>query len=257
MSKRFNVGRASETGLTAAFLAQSGFTGPTYIFEAKWGGFLGTYAREQQNPEALIQNLGNSFGIMRSGIKPYAACRDIHSSLDVILAAKSTHNLSPCDIERIEIRLIPEMLQMIGGKEPPRNRFEAQLNLRYSIGVALTTGRAFIEEFEAPYLDMKEVLQLAEKVILIDSPELPFDCEPYITITTVSGKTIQGHVEYASGAPQNPLPETSISAKFDSLAGRTLSSSQLTELKNTVLTTKALADCRDITNLLRTASGFI
>ena len=250
MSKRFNVGRAAETGLTAAFLAKSGFTGPAYIFEAKWGGFLGTYAREDVRPEALVKDLGLNYGIMRSGIKPYAACRDIHSTLDVILEAKKVHGLTTENIAEIKVKLIPEMAQMIGSTTLPKNRFEAQLNLRYSIGVALTCGRAFIAEYEEPYLNMKEVLQGAELVKLIESPELPFDSEPHITITTNNGKTIEGHVDYASGAPQNPLQPDVIIDKFSSLASRVFPAQKYVQLQEKILAVQSLPDIREITSEL-------
>ncbi|MFT5728230.1 MAG: 2-methylcitrate dehydratase PrpD [Desulforhopalus sp.] len=250
MSKRFNVGRAAETGLTAAFLAKNGFTGPAHIFEAEWGGFLGTYAREKNHPEALIEDLGASYGIMRSGIKPYAACRDIHSTLDVILKAKQDHDLSIGNVARITVRLIPEMAQMIGRKALPKNRFEAQLNLRYSIGVALACGRAFIAEYEEPYLNMKDVLQGAELVELIESPDLPFDSEPYITITTKDDRTLEGHVDYASGAPQNPLQPEVIIDKFMSLATRALPAQQCQQLQKKILTVQSLPDMREITSAL-------
>ncbi len=250
MSKRFNVGRAAETGLTAAFLAKNGFTGPAHIFEAEWGGFLGTYAREKICPEALINDLGKSYAIMRSGIKPYAACRDIHSTLDVVLRAKKDHDLSIENVAGIKVKLIPEMAQMIGRKTSPKNRFEAQLNLRYSIGVALTCGRAFIGEYEEPYLNMAEVLQGADLVELIESPELPFDSEPYITITTKDGRTIEGHVDYASGAPQNPLPPELIVTKFETLASRVFPTQKCLQLQEKILAVQSLSDIRKITTNL-------
>ncbi|PHR29920.1 MAG: 2-methylcitrate dehydratase [Desulfotalea sp.] len=250
MSKRFNVGRAAETGLTAAFLAKSGFTGPAHIFESEWGGFLGTYAREDIHPEALVNALGTSYGIMRSGIKPYAACRDIHSTLDVIFEAKKAHGLTTQNIAKIEVKLIPEMAQMVGRKDLPTTRFEAQLNLRYSVGIALTCERAFIAEYEEPYLNMAEVKQGAELVELIASPELPFDSEPYITITTKDGQTIKGHVDYASGAPQNPLQADAIIDKFTSLATRVFTIDKCSQLREKVLSIDNAEDVQVITSLL-------
>jgi len=251
MSKRFNVGRAAETGIVAACLARSGFTGPAHIFEAEWGGFLGTYARAELNPEALICPRPPGYGILRSGIKPYAACRDIHSSLDVVLKARSRHALRPADIASIEVRCIPEMMQMIGRTDFPRTRIEAQLSLPYSIAVALVAGKAFLGEYEAPLLIDPEVRRLADLVHLINSPELPFDSEPYLTIHTTDGRMITDHVDYASGAPQNPLPSDAIMRKFESLAARVLPVARVAELRDKVLSLATLADVRDITACLR------
>ena len=251
MSKRFNVGRAAETGLVAACLARSGFTGPAHIFEAEWGGFLNTYVRAEPTPEALTCQRPPGYGIMRSGIKPYAACRDIHSSLDVVLEARAHHSLLPEDIAAIEIRCIPEMMQMIGKSEFPTTRIDAQLHLPYSIAVALITGKAFLGEYENPWLGDPRVRRLAGLVHLRKSPELPFDSEPYITITTTDGRKISGHVDHAGGAPQNPLPPEAILAKFMSLAERILPAAKVTELRDQVLGIVTLTDIRTITAGLR------
>ncbi len=250
MSKRFNVGRAAETGLVAACLAQSGFTGPAHIFEAEWGGFLGTYARKEPRPEALTCSLPLGYGILRSGIKPYAACRDIHSSLDVVLDAKDRYYLTPADIASIEVRCTPEMMQMIGATDYPTTRIEAQLNLPYCIAVALVTGRAFIDEFEAPRLHDPLVKKLASLVHLIESPELSCDSEPYLTLTTIAGKIITGHVDFAVGAAENPLPLDRIIRKFETLATRVLPIEKVRELRDKALSVVRLADVRDMTACL-------
>ncbi len=251
MSKRFNVGRASETGVVAACLARSGFSGPTHIFEAEWGGFLKTYVRAEPNPEALICEREPGYGILRSGIKPYAACRDIHSSLDVVLAARQLHRLTPENIATIEVRCIPEMMQMIGKTNYPATRIDAQLSLPYSIAVALISGEAFLKEYEAPLLHDPKVKRLATLVQLIESPDLPFDSEPYLTIKTTDGRVIGGHVDYASGAPQNPLSQEKIVQKFEILAERVLPVARVEAIRDKVLALATLADIREITACLR------
>ncbi len=251
MSKRYHAGRAAETGIVAACLARSGFTGPTAIFEASWGGFLNTYARAAASPGEMLRDLGRRYGIMRSGIKPYAACRDIHSSLDVVLKARRAHGLVPDDIAKIEVRCIPEMDQMVGKIAIPRTRIEAQLSLPYSIAVALKTGRAMLAEYEPPLRDDPAVRSLAQRVVMKADTELPPDSEPHLVITTTEGRRIPGHVAYASGAPQNPLSPETIIRKFETLAARVLPSRQVQALREDILTVETLPDVRRITRHLR------
>lgn len=251
MSKRYNVGRASETGVVSACLAHSGFSGPAHIFEAEWGGFLGTYARAEPSPEALICERQPGYGILRSGIKPYAACRDIHSSLDVVLDAKHRYLLTPADIASIEVQCIPEMMQMVGKTEFPSTRIDAQLSLPYSVAVVLIAGEAFLGEYEPPLLHDPRVKKLAALVQLIENPGLPFDSEPYLAIKTTDGREIKGHVDFASGAPQNPLAPDKIIKKFERLAGRVLPAERVEMILDKVLTLAKLPDVREITNCLQ------
>ncbi|MFW2365409.1 MAG: MmgE/PrpD family protein [Desulforhopalus sp.] len=251
MSKRYHVGRAAETGVTAGCLAGSGFTGPAYVFEAPWGGFLSTYARHDPHPEALVKDLGTTYRIMRSGIKPYAACRDIHSVLDVVLDVRRNHRLTPGDIHTIKVRCIPEMMQMVGKSAFPLTRIEAQLSLSYSIAVALLTGRAFTAEYEAPYLTDPEVVRLFDLVELVESPELPFDSEPHVTFFTKAGRSIEGHVEFARGAPQNPMKVDEVVEKFMALASKFFPDPLLSELPDILLSLESLDDLRIVTQYLR------
>lgn len=253
MSKRYHAGRAAETGVVAACLARSGFTGPAAVFEAPWGGFWKTYARSAPSPEELLRDLGREWGILRSGIKPYAACRDIHSTLDVVLNARNAHRLAPDDIAAITVRCIPQTFQMVGRMTHPETRIEAQLSLPYSVGVALVTGGAFLDAFEPPWLHDQTVRRLAGRVTMAPSPDLPFDAEPYVTIVTRDGRKIEGHVDFASGAPQNPLPPEKIVAKFQALAKRVLPPRDVDALEDKILAVEGCDDVRTLASHLRTA----
>jgi len=250
MSKRYHAGRAAETGVVSACLARSGFTGPSYIFESEWGGFFQTYTRGQAEPAKLTEDLGYNLKIMRSGIKPYASCRDIHSTLDVVLDARRDHGLRPEDIDRVEIRCIPEMKQMIGEKTWPSTRVDAQLSLPYSVAVAMTAGRASLTEYEDPWLNDPSVHALAQRVSLVVDCGLPFDSEPHVSIRMRDGRVIQGHVDFARGAPQNPLSQAEVEEKFESLSSRALPTGQFQELKKMVSSLEAIEDVRAITRLL-------
>jgi 2-methylcitrate dehydratase PrpD len=250
MSKRYHAGRAAENGVVSACLARSGFTGPAQVFESDWGGFFQTYARGHSEPEKLTDGLGRSFKILRSGIKPYASCRDIHSTLDVVLDARRDHGLKPGEIDRVEVRCIPEMKQMLGEKVRPSTRLEAQLSLPYSAAVALTAGRASLSEYQEPWLSDPAVQALARRVDMVVDAGLPFDSEPHVRILTRDGRVIQGHVEFARGAPQNPLSRADVEEKFERLAAMALPPDSVYELKRMVDSTERLQDIRAITSRL-------
>jgi 2-methylcitrate dehydratase PrpD len=181
---------------------------------------------------------------MRSGIKPYASCRDIHSTLDVVLDARRDHGLRPEDIDHVEVRCIPEMKQMLGKKSWPSTRLDAQLSLPFSVAVALAAGRASLAEYGDPWLSDPSVRALAQRVNLVVDPGLPFDSEPH------DGRVLQGHVDFARGAPQNPLSQVEVEEKFERLAAMALPPGQAQELKQMVSSVEALEDIRAITRLL-------
>jgi hypothetical protein len=44
-------------------------------------------------PDEAVKDLGRDFRIRLTGFKPYAACRGIHSSIDVMLGLRGTRQL--------------------------------------------------------------------------------------------------------------------------------------------------------------------
>jgi 2-methylcitrate dehydratase PrpD len=64
------------------------------------------------------------------------------------------------------------------------------------------------------------------------------------------GRVIQGHVDFARGAPQNPLSQIEVEEKFERLASMVLPPSQVQELKQMVSSMEDLEDIRAITRLL-------
>src|SRR5207302_4879023 len=81
-TKRLNPGWAGHAGITAARLAQAGFTGPVTVFEGRLG-VLHAYS-DAPIAERLLCDLGDlqSLQVMRVSIKPYACCRYNHGLID-------------------------------------------------------------------------------------------------------------------------------------------------------------------------------
>lgn len=221
MSKRYHPGRAAETGVVAGVLASEGFTGPSQVFEAEWGGFLNTYARGDAQPERLTHALGTEFKITRSGVKPYACCRGAHSALDAVLDLRRRHALTPDRVAGVTIRCTAADMQMLGDRTP-ETRLAAQMSLPYSAAVALVTGRAMLDEYEDKWLTDRATRALMAKVEMRVDATLPEGTEPYITIATTDGQAHAGHVDVGRGAPENPLPASEVIAKYRDLAVRTL-----------------------------------
>ena len=71
MSKRLHPGWAASLGVKSALWAQADISGPEYAFEAEWGGFFNTYAKDGAEPAALLADMWVWPRILRSGVKPY------------------------------------------------------------------------------------------------------------------------------------------------------------------------------------------
>ena len=233
MSKRYHPGRAAEIGVTAAYMARAGFTGPTRVLDAPWGGFVATYGNGGERPEELTRDLARPYRIMRSGIKPYAACRGLHSALDVVLGMRSEHGFSAADVGVVEIGCSRANMQSLADADP-KTRLAAQMSLPYGIGVALVTGRAGLEEFEDRRIADPEVRAAMGRVVMTHDPGHDDHTEPDVAVVLTDGRRFEGHEPIGLGDWRNPLTTGQVVEKYEGLAPRVLADTDVAALKDAV-----------------------
>src|SRR5713226_7282872 len=86
MVKRMHAGRAAQSGLYGALLAEAGFTGIIDVFESPYGGFCSTFSRSNDrfNLDELSWELGRAWETMRISLKFYSCVGSNHTTLDAI-----------------------------------------------------------------------------------------------------------------------------------------------------------------------------
>jgi len=249
MSKRYHPGRAAETGVLAGALARAGFTGPTRIFEADWGGFLETYTPGRTQPAALIEGLGRDFKILRSGVKPYASCRGAHATLDAVFDLARVERVRSEDVTAVRIRCTEQDRMMLGNGRP-ETRLAAQMSLPYSVAVAWVAGRASLAEYEEPWLSDGGVRAFMPRVTVSGDPALPEGSEAHVTVETRAGRRFDRHVPFARGAPENPLSREEVIAKYEELAPRALTPHAVREVREAVFALESPGSLRRLLDAL-------
>lgn len=233
MSKRLHPGKAAESGVVAAALAQNGFTGPKEIFEAEWGGFWNTYAPNDFKPQALVDHLGDHYLIHASGFKPYAACRGVHSSLDVVFRHQADRGLTPENIERIVITMHPRRTQMVGGKHI-ETVLDAQMSVAYGVAAALTWGSASVDQYREELIQDPGIVSLMNRIEIVSDPALPPDQQPGVEFHLTTGESFRDSVAFALGAPENPMSDEALIEKFRTLTKATYDANRIDEIVETI-----------------------
>ena len=254
MSKRVHPGFAAHTGIIAAYLASNGVTGPASIFEAPWGGYYPTYVPGVATPEAATRDLGSDFRIGLEAHQPYAACRGIHSSVDVALGMRNKHNVRAADVKQVTVRGSPTHLKQLG-KQDVQTMLDAQMSLPYSIAASLTTGGAMVDQYTPDALKRPDVRDLARRVHLKLEPSVANGDEPYLDVELKDGRVLTDRVLIARGDSENPLSEDELRAKFRTAAAATLDAGQIAQLEDTVMRAASVADSREIMALLAPRAG--
>lgn len=219
--KKFHAGRAAQSGILAAVLAQAGMSGPSQILEAKDGGLFPATS-DVYSLEAVTAGLGERYLINEVSVKPYACCRSMHPAIDAALTLRRLCHIDSSRIKRIVAGTYGVAVQQCGFTARPQNTAEAQFSLPYGVAVALVDGNALMDQFAVGRIHDQALIDLAAKVELVIDPEFhslyprKWGCRLEIELT--SGEVLVEEVLAAKGDPENPLGAQELKAKFLALA---------------------------------------
>lgn len=252
MTKRMHPGKAAETGVAAAYLAQAGMTGPAYILESDWGGFFKTYCGTHAQPERVLEQLGEFNAIALTGIKPYACCRASHGAIDAMLQLQQKHGLRAEDIASIEVHCPAHTAKLVGGYRV-ESVLEAQMSMPYSLAVTALTGYADLPQFTPPQIDHPQIQRLMQAITLV--PDLPAEHVhgPIVQVQCTDGRNLQAQVQFAKGHPTNPISDAELRAKTHSLITPRLGEARFQAIEQAVSDLHKTSDFRTFAALLQPA----
>jgi len=244
MQKRFNPGPASRSGITAAAMAQLGFTGAATILDGE-RGFLVAFTDANQ-PEQLVAGLDQSYPLDIE-FKPYSCARPIHNAIDCALEIRRKHAPDLKHVKRIQMARHPDWA-LYHQNAHPTTYHEAQVSLPYSVAVALTDGQALFAQYNNARLKEPMLVSLSEMVEISVDDSLPRGVSCRMTMEMDDGARHVSQVDYPKGSIQNPMSDAELRAKFDSLAVPVLGKDRAAEAAAMV---ENIEECRDVGQLMR------
>jgi len=252
--KRFHPGKAAETGVSAALLARAGLTGPRQILDAAWGGFYPTYAPGVATPERAVQGLGESFHILRSGIKPYACCRTIHSCIDAALEIVGS---APGGAASITAMIVHgnEQTQRQFSRTDIRNLLEAQFSMPYCLAVTADSGRATLDQFEPLRTADPEIRRLMAITEIRADRVLSANDYPSLEVVFTDGSRRLRDVPFAKGAPEAPVSDAELAEKASGLLAGAVGAQTAQRIVEMAWQLDRLDDFSKFTSLLGARSG--
>ena len=226
-TKRFHAGRAAQSGLLAAALAEGGYTGPKEIFEYEDGGFIRAFSG-CGDPEPLTRGLGDHWEAEGVSFKPYCCCGSTHSTIDAVLALRREHGVAPDDVQEMEIMNHSVVKQQCSWRYEPVSSLRAQMNIEYCAAVALTDGEAGPGQFTPERIADPELVSLARRARFTVDPEIeklyPKTFPAKVAIRTRDGRELKSRVAGPKGSPQNPMDFDMVAGKFRQITGGVISS---------------------------------
>lgn len=254
MVKRFHSGRAAQSGIYSAFLAQKGLTGISNVLEASYGGYLTTYSSSPK-PERLLSELGKVWEAGQVGFKPYACVTSIHSSLDALLQIMSSNQLKPEDIAKIDVGLSPMTFTHCAWEYKAQGVTAAQMNLYFNMASVAFDGVLFTEQYSEAKLTDPKLLAFMKKVNAHIDPDIENMGVAYrhasrVKVTTTRGEVYSQEILDRRGSPENPLSKSDVQFKFRNVVSGILRDSQIDEMIELVDRMEDLSDLDPLIILL-------
>jgi 2-methylcitrate dehydratase PrpD len=241
-------GMGARNGVTAAIMAQMGFSGVWDVFDGEHNVLIALST--DPRPEEMVEALGSRYIITETAIKPYSVGYPIQSPVDAFLRLHREHGLTPDNVERIVVTLPEDGARIVNDRAMP------DVNCQYIIAVALLDGTVSFEDSHS-YERMKDpkVLAAKAKVQLTGDKALMDPAAPRsgrVEVTLKDGRTVSHFTRHAPGTRENPMDTEAVNAKARNLMAPVLGGEKTEALIRSVNGLEKVKDVRELSAYLST-----
>jgi 2-methylcitrate dehydratase PrpD len=193
MVKRLHLGRASEAGVLAASLAQSGFTGPKTVLEGEFG-FLRVFCTEF-DVSALTKGLGQDFVTTSTVLKRYPVHATAHAAVRAVRDLRTEHGFTGVDVEAIAVTGNRRMVERHAIAEPA-DLMLAQYSIPFCVALALHREARDPESYDESALADPQIRALTRRVRIVPENSAGHGAMgSTVTITLSDGRRFEKHVD--------------------------------------------------------------
>ena len=135
MAKYLSAGWLSQAEVSAALLADLGYTADNSVLDGDYG-FWKFYASDKWRPDKIENGLGEEWRFLDISYKPYPCCRLMHGALDSFIKIIDENNIKPTDIARVSLLLDTLTDKPLWHNCNVRTHLDAQFSVPYVFAVA-------------------------------------------------------------------------------------------------------------------------
>ncbi|MFB6452910.1 MmgE/PrpD family protein [Bradyrhizobium tunisiense] len=194
------------TGITAAYRARAGATGPLDLLDDN----------SRFTRDLLTGNLGSSWEVQKCYFKPYACCRYIHAAIDAILALRRKGE----QIRKLRIETFQQSMRL-ANERAPSTLEGGQYSFYFNCALAALYGWEALQPVQVERLTDARVLDLAARIELEPSPDFatafPLGTPARVIMDQGKGPE-EMMVLHPLGDVANPLSNDQVVAKFKNIS---------------------------------------
>ena len=226
MVKRMHAGRASQSGVYGALLAEKGLTGITNILEADYGGYCKVMG-ETPDLGRMTRGLGEDYEVLKVGFKKFSCCGSNLTSLEALSRIMMDHSLEASEIKRITIRSTSVTKLHVGWDYKPEGITSGQMNLPYCLALMALEGEVFVDQFTEEKINDPKILEFIKRIEVVPDEDLDRLGQEYrhailCQVDTKDGRRFDHRIDFAKGGPNHPLTRQEMESKFRKLTAKAL-----------------------------------
>lgn len=256
MTKPLHVGRASENGVTAALLADRGFTADPAALDGPWG-FMevmggGVYR------DKLDQGFGRTWSMVDPGIsiKPYPSGILTHQSMDALLKLVIENDVKPGDVKKIDFFAGSNILNPIR-YTVAKNHLQAKFSMAALLSMMVIARRAGRAEFTDQFVQGAAMQDLQGRVTCILDAAIESQgmdvIRSRIEVELKSGETlVQEADERYRGGPDKPMTDDDLEQKTAACVAGILDPARTSALIDAARGVVDLDDAGDLARAIQT-----
>jgi 2-methylcitrate dehydratase PrpD len=218
-TKRLHAGAAAQSGIRAALLAESGFTGPATVLEGRHGFYRAFAPSRTPDFAPLTDALGTRWVLETVAFKPYACGTMTQPFIDCAVELARA-NVRAEDIVSLVCEVgegtVHRLWEPLAQKRAVPNGYAAKFSTPYCIAVGFLDGKAGFEQFTDERVMDPKVRALAATVSYVIDPsnDYPENFSGHIRATLKDGTVREVRKPHLRGGAHEPLTDDEIKAKF-------------------------------------------
>ena len=207
----------ADTGVTAAYYARAGMTGPIDLLDSKIGYFTTTSTNGYFDEESWKDR----WALEQPRRKLHACCGYLHSPVDALGRLRQKIPMDALQKSQISVRVSPYVADVVSKKRMPNSPNDARFHLQYCLALVACGSDVILPEHSIK-LDQQmlrpDIREAMQRITVIQDTSLSHYHHCGVQVAESNGNTFEQNLSAPRGSPNEPMTDEQVIDKFRMLA---------------------------------------
>jgi len=231
----------ADTGVTAAYYALAGMTGPLHLLDSKIGYFTTSSTSGHFDEDAWKER----WALGQPRRKLHACCGYLHSPVDALGMLRQEISADAMQKGQISVRVSPYVADVVSKERMPNSPNDARFHLQYCLALVACGSDVILPEHSIE-LDQQilrsDVRDAMQRISVIQDATLNHYHHCSVQVLDSNGNSHVKNLSAPRGSPQEPMTDAQVIDKFRMLAEPVIGSERTEKAIVDVLTIEKMVD---------------